>query len=481
MVHARKSAPSMREMLGTGGVPTVVLVGRANVGKSTLFNRIAGRPRAIVSPIAGTTRDLNTARIAHADREFILIDSGGLELYAREPLTERAMEEALHAIAVADLVVFMVDGRAGISSADHEALQLIREAGRPVILAVNKVDYPAQEAFAADAYGLGVGSVTFVSSAHGLGVGDLLDEVVAYFSASDLAVEQPPDLKSALVGRPNVGKSSLLNRLSGFARSLVDARPGTTRDPVDVRLKANDREVVLVDTAGIRRPTHVEGGLEQYAVARAIESIRRADVVALVIDASEGITDQDARLARLVESNDRALVLVCNKWDVAAKLGRRVPTFVRDTRSRYPFMNFAPLIFTSAMTGDGVTRIIPTAMRAGAAWRSEFQTAHLNRILAAATARLAPPLVQRRRLKMMYVTQVGSAPPRLALFTNLERDIPAHYVRFLEAQFRSALDLVDAGTPLRIEFRRTGRSWADSRPRQRGSERKIDDARIPPS
>jgi GTP-binding protein len=463
------------------GLPVVVLVGRANVGKSTLFNRIVRRGRAIVSPIAGTTRDLNMARAEHEEREFVVIDSGGLELYAREHTTERAVEEALRAVAEADVVVFVIDGRAGLASGDSEALALIRETGRPTIVAVNKIDRPNHEAAAADAYSLGVPSVTFVSAAHGLGVGELLDAIVTQLPAREATPETLPDLRLALIGRPNVGKSSLLNRLAGFDRAIVDDRPGTTRDPVDVRLSVGGRDVLLIDTAGIRRPTRVDGDLEHHSVGRAIEVIRRAEVLVLVIDATEGITDQDVRLARLVESNDRAMVIVCNKWDAAAKLDKHVPGFVRDTYRRYPFLDFAPLIFTSALTGDGIDNILPAATRAGTAWHSNFQTALLNRILAETIATLEPPLVGRRRLKLMYVTQIGSAPPRLAFFTNIEHDIPAHYVRFLEGRFRSALALESAGTPLRLEFRRTGRSWAEARqargadsPQGRGSETRPD-------
>lgn len=443
--------------------PAVVLAGRANVGKSTLFNRIAGG-RAIVSPMAGTTRDLNMARTAHGGREFILIDSGGLESYSREPASQRAMEEALRAIAMADLVVLVVDGHEGVASGDQEALALIRETGRPAIVAANKVDNPRRAASAADVYSLGIESVTLVSAAHGSGVGELLDQIAAHLPTREaMAPENAPELRMALIGRPNVGKSSLLNRLSGFERAIVDTRPGTTRDPVDVRLRADGREVLLIDTAGIRRRTRVEGDLEHHSVGRAIETIRRADVLALVIDATEGITDQDARLARLVDSNDRAMILVCNKWDLAAKLGARVAAFAREARRRYPFLSFAPMLFTSAATGDGIDGIIPAAAGAGEAWRAHFQTSQLNRILAEATAALDPPLVSRRRLKLMYVTQIGSAPTRLAFFTNIERDIPAHYMRFLEGRFRAALGLEESGAPLRLEFRRTGRSWAESR------------------
>ena len=290
------------------GVPVVVLAGRANAGKSTLFNRITRRGRAIVSAIPGTTRDLNLLTAEHNERRFVVVDSGGLELGEREGLSERVIGEALKAVAIADVVVFVVDGRAGLSPADAEVLALIREVGRPTLLAVNKLDTARLEVQAAEFHTLGIERLFTVSATHGRGVEELLDAVVEVLGPEAAGTPQPPDLRVALIGRPNVGKSSLLNRLVGGQRSIVDATPGTTRDPVDVRLKVGDHELILVDTAGIRRPTRIQDELEQHSVRRAIETIRRAEVLALVVDASEGITDQDARLARLVEKEDRALM-----------------------------------------------------------------------------------------------------------------------------------------------------------------------------
>ena len=462
MARNKKASPEILPN-AAGERPVVVLAGRANVGKSTLFNRISRRGRAITSAIAGTTRDLNLGDASYGGHDFMVADSGGLELYASEPETERATEEALRAVAQAAVVVLVVDGRAGISPGDREVLTLVRQTGRPVIVAVNKLDNPSQDVAAAEAYALGVPTVVNISAAHGRGIEGLLDAIVALLPESEKPAEQAlPDLRFALIGRPNVGKSSLFNRLAGYERSIVADRPGTTRDPIDIRLEDRDLSLLLVDTAGIRRPTKVEGELEQHSVGRAIETIRRAEVLALVIDATEGVTDQDARLARLVESNDRGLVIICNKWDAAAASGKKVPTFVRALRERYPFLDFAPVLFSSALTGDGVDQIIPTAVRAGEAWRSRFQTAALNKILADTLATMDPPLVAGRRLKLMYVTQVSTTPPRLAFFTNLERDIPAHYMRFLESRFRAALNLEDVGTPLRFDFRRAGRA-ADAR------------------
>ncbi|HXD90659.1 MAG TPA: ribosome biogenesis GTPase Der [Candidatus Binataceae bacterium] len=457
---ARISKASAEQLhAAAGDRPLVVIAGRANAGKSTLFNRISRRGRAITSAIAGTTRDLNLAAASYDEHEFVVADSGGLELYASEPETERATEEALRAVAGATVVVLVVDGRAGIAGGDREVLALIRQTGRPIIVAVNKIDHPGQDAVAAEAYALGVPTVINISAAHGRGIEELLEAIVALLPpAGEASDQRPPDLRFALIGRPNVGKSSLFNRLAGYERAIVADRPGTTRDPIDIRLEDDGQSLLLVDTAGIRRPGKVEGELEQHSVGRAIETIRRAEVLAMVIDATEGITDQDTRLAHLVETNDRALIIICNKWDAAAAAGRKVAAFVRQARDRYPFLGFAPMLFTSAITGDGVKEIIPAALRAGAAWRSRFQTAMLNKVLADALAAMDPPLVAGRRLKLMYVTQVASNPPRLAFFTNLERDIPAHYVRFLEGRFRAALNLEDVGTPLRFEFRRAGRS-----------------------
>jgi GTPase len=481
MSKPRASDAVEARRIASEGLPAVVLVGRANAGKSTLFNRVSRGGRAIISAIPGTTRDLNFARARHGDREFLLVDSGGLELGGREPMTDRIVAEALAAVGVADVVVFLLDGRAGLSDADAEALALVRETGCPLILAVNKIDNPGQEADASEFYALGAEQLYFISAAHGRGIDELLNQVVARLPLREGVAATSPDLKLALVGRPNVGKSSLLNRLSGFERAIVDDSPGTTRDPVDVRLTSHGRDVLLIDTAGIRRPPRVEGELEHHSVGRAIETIRRAEVVLLVIDASEGITDQDARMARLVDTNDRAMVIVCNKWDLAAKNGRKVAAFVRDAHERYPFLDYASMVFTSAATGDGVDRIVPAAITGGDSWRAVFQTSLLNRTLAEATAAMDPPQVDRRRLNLMYVTQVASSPPRLRFFTNVERGIPAHYVRFIETRFRKSLGLV--GTPLRLDFRRTGRSWMKGSPpaRPRGKARDRPTPRIKPA
>jgi GTP-binding protein len=440
------------EALTSQDLPVVVLAGRVNAGKSTLFNRIARGSRAITSAIPGTTRDLNIAPAAFDGRRFLIVDSGGLEIDGRERLASRVTEKAAHAIASADVVVYVVDGNAGLSSADSDALALIREIGRPFVVAVNKIDRTGAEQQSGEFYALGCDHLFCISAAHGRGVEQLLEAVVTTLPEVQTAPVEALDLRLALIGRPNVGKSSLLNRLAGFERSIVDEIPGTTRDAVDVRVETQGRRVLLIDTAGVRRRTHVEGELERQSVGRTIQTIRRAEVVALVIDATEGITDQDARLARLADSEDRALIVICNKWDLAAKEGRKTTVFSRDARGRYPFLEFAPIVYTSAVKGFGVDEILKTASRVGASFRQTFQTSRLNKILAEATSAMDPPMIAGRRLKLLYVSQISNAPPRLKFFCNLERDIPAHYIRFLEGRFRAALDL--AGTPLRFEFQK---------------------------
>ena len=356
----------------------------------------------------------------------------------------------------------MLDGRGGLSEADAEALALVRETGCPLIMAVNKIDRPGQEAEASEFYALGGDELFFISAAHGRGVDELLDQVVARLperegaaaasSGFEARADRPSQRRQVVAPQSPVGIRARDRR----RHSRHDARSGGRA------ASSHGRDVLLIDTAGIRRPPKVEGELEHHSVGRAIETIRRANVVLLVIDASEGITDQDARLARLVDTSDRAMVIVCNKWDVAAKQGRKVATFVRDAHERYPFLEYASMVFTSAVTGDGVDGIIPAATQAGDSWRAVFQTSRLNRTLAEATAAMDPPQVDRRRLNLMYVTQVGNAPPRLRFFTNVERGIPAHYVRFIETRFRKSLGLV--GTPLRLDFKRTGRSWVQGAP-----------------
>jgi GTP-binding protein len=437
------------------GLPMVLICGRPNVGKSTLFNRIVGAQRAIVSEIPGATRDLNFARAREGEREFAIVDSGGLGPQGEESLGERLARRTLEVARAADAIIFVVDGKEGLNPADAEALRALRRINRPFLLAVNKLDRPAMDLLAGEFHALGAEQVFPVSAAHGRGVGELLEALMALLpQQANAAAQSADELRFALIGRPNVGKSSLVNRLAGFERSAVDAAAGTTRDPVDVAIRFSDRSILLIDTGGVRRPARIACDLEQRVVARALGTVRRAEVLGLVLDAAQGFTDQDARLAAMVERHDRALMLIVNKWDLAAAQQQTVDRFRRDLRERCAFVDYAPVVFCSALTGDGVSDIPRVALKVGESFRAVFKTAQLNRILSETVGAVEPPIVGRRRLKPMYVTQTATAPARLLVFANLERDVPSHYLRFLQSRFRAALGIV--GAPLRIELRRAG-------------------------
>jgi GTP-binding protein len=363
----------------------------------------------------------------------------------------------MDAARAADAIIFVVDGRAGLNPEDQQWFDALRRANRPLVVAVNKLDRPAMDLLVADFQALGTEQIFPVSAAHGRGLGELLDALAALLpQETESGAGGASDLRFALIGRPNVGKSSLVNRVAGFERSAVDSQAGTTRDPVDIEVTSDGRRILLIDTGGVRRQARIETELEHRVVARALATIRRAEVLGLVIDAAEGPTDQDARLAALVDKHDRALMLVVNKWDLAAAQERNITAFARDLRTRWPFLEYAPAVFCSALTGNGVGDILRVALEVGKSFRAVFKTPQLNRILGDVVGEIDPPVIERRRLKLMYVTQRASSPPRLLVFANLERDIPVHYLRFLQGRFRAALNLV--GTPLRIAVRRADSS-----------------------
>jgi GTP-binding protein len=441
------------------GLPMVLICGRPNVGKSALFNRIVGARRAIVSEVPGATRDLNLARVRVGEREIAIVDSGGLGAETGESLSERLARRTIEAACAADAIIFVADGRAGLNPGDRQVLEALRRVNRPLMLAVNKLDRPAMEVFAAEFHALGVADLFPISAAHGRGVGELLEALASLLPNETSAVSRDvTDLRLALLGRPNVGKSSLINRLTGFERSAVDAAAGTTRDPVDIEIGFSGQRILLIDTGGVRRPTRIGSKLEHRVVARALATVRRAEVLGLVLDATQGFTDQDARLAAVVERHERALMLIVNKWDLAAAQGRTIAAFRRALERQCPFLDYAPVVFCSALTGNGVNDILRVALNVGESFHAVLKTAELNRILREVAAEIEPPMIERRRLKLMYVTQVASAPVRLRFYSNLERGIPAHYLRFLQGRFRAALKLI--GTPLLIELRRAESSRA---------------------
>ena len=449
--------------------PIVALVGRPNVGKSTLFNRLAGRRIAIVEDEPGTTRDRLYAPAEWTNVPFILVDTGGLDVRASEsPPGKGNQPEALAtdsrdfmreiraqaeiAIEEADAIVFLTDGRDGVTSADRDVAQVLRRSGRPVVVAVNKADNEARRQAAVDFYELGLGDPYPISALHGTGTGDLLDAVVALIPP---AAEEPEvdAVRVAIVGRPNVGKSSLLNALLGEERAIVSPIPGTTRDAIDTALAYDGRDVILVDTAGIRRRGRVEPGVEKYSVLRAINAIERSEVVLLVLDATTGVTAQDAHVAGFILEAWKSVAVIVNKWDaVPDKDGNTLTRFTEAIRTQLNFLDYVPLLFLSALTHQRVDRILPLALTIAQERRVRVSTGELNRLLREAWAAHPAPNRQGKAVKFLYATQAQAAPPTFVLFVNDPELVHFSYVRFLENRIRAIHPF--EGTPLRIVLRK---------------------------
>src|SRR4051794_1361432 len=499
------------------GIPVVAIVGRPNVGKSTLFNRFVGTRTAIVEDRARTTRDRLYGDTEWNGRRFIIVDTGGLELDPDDPIEARVQEQARLAIAEADVIVFVVDATTGLTPADLEAARILRRATAPVIVAVNKADNEKRELEAAEFHALGWEETYAISASHGRGTGDLLDAIVWALppeseaelarkareeeaeawadevaaghlepfvvgdpeagdaddtdgveapargggaagggrGAAGLAGEGDGDPAAiAFVGRPNVGKSSLLNALLGEERAIVSDVPGTTRDAIDTRLAWGRSEVVLIDTAGIRRRGKVASGAaaERYSTLRALHALSRADVAVLVIDAVEGLTNQDAHVAGYVVEEGKGLVVAVNKWDlVADKTDRTFDQYVEWIRSEVPFLDFAPIVSISAKTGQRVGRVLEAAIDIWGERRKRISTGELNRFLAAATDRTPPPPVRGHRPRLFYATQAGVAPPTFVFFASDASAVHFSYRRYLENRLRETFGF--DGTPIRLVFR----------------------------
>jgi GTP-binding protein len=454
---------------------SVVLVGRPNVGKSTLFNRISGSRRAIVAPIAGTTRDSLALPVSWQGAHFQLSDTGGLYGASKDPLHELVVVQGQRAIAGADLLIFLVDGREGLVSGDETIAREIRETGLPVVLAVNKTDDKRALAGVSEFYQLGFEPVLDVSAEHGTGVGDLLDVVVQQLQSKGLGLRDqngdsgestahaspagPSETAIAIIGRPNVGKSSLLNRLLKEERVLVSDMPGTTRDAIDARLTWHRRQFRIVDTAGMRRPGRVRGGglVEAVSVAGARKAIFDADVVALLIDSKEGPTDQDAAIGGEADRAGRGVVIVANKWDLVKSSDQDfVKTFDDELRRKMRFLDYAPILHISALTGERAPKVLETLDRVADSRRKRVPTPALNKFVESITAANPPVSVGRRHVRILYAAQVGVAPPSFVFFTNVATEFHFSYERFLVNQLRDHFGFV--GTPIRIQVRRRAKS-----------------------
>ena len=431
-------------------VPVVALVGRPNVGKSALFNRIVGEGRAIVSEEAGTTRDRHFAAADWNGRHFWLVDTGGLVEDADRPMDVEIRRQVLQAIDEADLLLFVVDSIAGLHPSDARIAEILRDSGKPWLLVANKVDDPAATDFY-EFYALGAGDPIPVSAANGKGSGDLLDAVAEQLPAA------PPEagdaLRVAVVGRPNVGKSSFVNRLLGEDRLVVSEVAGTTRDAIDTPMRYHRRTIVLIDTAGLRRQSRVEDGIEFYSALRTRRAIERAEICLLIIDATPGeIHNQDLKIASMAWEAGRGLIVVVNKWDLVEKDDKAAPRFERTARDKAPFLKFVPFVFASALTGQRVHRVLDVLLRVAQEREKRVQTHEVNERLGELIARRQPPQAAGREVKLNYAAQVETAPPTIAVFGNHPELVQEHYVRYLHNGFREAWGFT--GNPLRIVLRR---------------------------
>lgn len=431
-------------------LPLVALVGRPNVGKSTLFNRLVGARLAIVAEVPGTTRDRLYAAAEWAGRSFSVVDTGGLDMGSESEITVRVRNQALLAIEEADVVVLVADVIQGVTSEDQVVGDVLRRGRTPVVVAVNKAERPTSRLDAAEFWSLGLGEPWAVSALHGRGVGDLLDAVVAALPPATEAPAPNGALRVAVVGRPNVGKSSLVNQLLGRERAIVSAEPGTTRDAIDERVVYADREYVLVDTAGIRRRGRVEPGIEKYAVLRATRAIERADVAALLLDATAGPTAQDAHIGGAVREAGCGAVIVINKWDLIEKDTNTEREFARRVRAELRFLDYAPIVTVSARTGQRAARVLAMAAEIQACREFRVPTAELNRLVIDLQAR-HDARRKGRELKLRYATQVAVNPPTFLFFVNDRRLVHFSFERYMENRLRERYNF--HGTPMRLLFR----------------------------
>lgn len=435
--------------------PIVAVVGRPNVGKSTFFNRIVGKRIAIVEDTPGVTRDRIYGDASWLEHEFVLVDTGGIEPIKDDIISTQMRRQAQLAIDTADVIVFLVDGREGVTAADEDVADMLRRSNKPVVLGVNKVDHPKFEDAIYDFYSLGIGNPITISGEQGLGLGDLLDEVVSFFPETE-SEETAEATRIAIVGKPNVGKSSLVNALLGYERTIVSEIAGTTRDAVDTPFDYEGQPYILVDTAGIRRKRAIdEATIERYSVIRSLGAIRRADVVLIVLDANEGMSEQDVRIAGYVHEEGKASVVIVNKWDLIEKDTHTMNQFKEKLYADLAFMDYVPILFISAKTGQRVNKIFGLVQHAYEQNCLRVSTGTLNDIVNEAITITEPPSDKGRRLKIYYATQVSTKPPTFVLFVNEPALMHFSYKRYLENYLRKSFSL-DA-TPIRLIVRQRGK------------------------
>lgn len=430
--------------------PIVAIVGRPNVGKSTLFNKIIQRRVAIVEDVPGVTRDRLYAVTDWAGYNFTLVDTGGF-VWEKDPLAQAVARQAREAMAESDVILLLVDAKSGVTADDMEIASLLRKSGKPVVVAVNKVDtFANSEGLASEFYRLGLGEPIPVSAANGINVGDLLDVIVSHLKK--LPEEEEDEAVSvAIVGRPNVGKSSLLNLLAGEERSVVSPIPGTTRDAVDTRVIINGSEFKFVDTAGLRRKSRIVAGVEYYSMLRTIRAVQRSQVCLLLLDASEGLTEQDKRIAGIIDNAGKATIIVVNKWDLVDKEPHTMARMKKELLGGLQFMDYARVEFISALTGARTGKLFPLIEDTVEQYRRRITTGLVNDLLNDALV-ANPPSAKGKKLKIYYMTQAGIGPPRFVLFVNYPELVHFSYIRYLENRLREAFGF--QGTPIRFSIRK---------------------------
>ena len=435
--------------------PIVAIVGRPNVGKSTLFNVIAGDSIAIVKDTPGVTRDRIYADCSWLNYNFTLIDTGGIEPDSSDVILSQMRDQAQIAIDTADVIIFLVDVRQGLTDADGKVADMLRRSQKPVVLCVNKVDsFKKMEADVYEFYNLGIGDPIPVSASNHQGVGDLLEAVSNHFKKDGSESDDDDRPRIAIVGRPNVGKSSIVNRLVGEKRVIVSDIAGTTRDAIDTPLKRNGREYILIDTAGLRRKSKIHEDLERYSIIRTVTAVERADVVVMVIDATEGVAEQDAKIAGIAHERGKGVIIAVNKWDAIEKNDKTIYKHTNRIREVLSFMPYAEIVFISARTGLRISRMFETLDAVIENQTMRIQTGVLNEILAEAVAMQQPPSDRGRRLKIFYRTQVAVKPPTFVIFVNDKELMHFSYTRYLENKIRDAFDF--GGTPLKFIVRERG-------------------------
>ncbi len=432
--------------------PIIAIVGRPNVGKSTLFNRIASIRKAIVANEPGVTRDRNYADVNWDEKTFTLIDTGGFEPVSKDRIFIQMREQCQFAMEEADVILFVMDGKEGLHPSDKEITDILRRLNKPVFYIVNKIDGPKQEEKALEFYGLGVEPVYSISAEHRYGINGLMDEVMKVLPGVTGEKWDKETIRVAVVGRPNVGKSSLINRLLGYRRVIVDEAPGTTRDAIDTYFERDGKKYVLIDTAGIRRKSRISLRLEKYSIVEALRTIDRSDVVLLLLESGEGATDQDARIGGFIHEKGKGCILLVNKWDLVQKDSQTMVAYEKRLRGELKYLLYAPILFISTLTGQRVQKVLEMIDQVAEQTKKRVTTGQLNHSFEQWLERFSPPLHKNRRVKLNYITQVSTGPPTFVISTNQPDGIHFSYERYLVNQIRETFGF--KGVPIRLQFRK---------------------------